>query len=102
MLIDNYLVLGSFAITVALLVLTPNKHSASYVFGTVTDGSGWNSKGFSFFIGYLSVAWTMTDYDATAHLSEELHNPAISGPVAIVQAVVVTWVSNSETETDKS
>lgn len=28
-----------------------------------------------------------------AHLSEELHNAAISGPVAIFQAVLVTWVS---------
>jgi amino acid transporter len=34
----------------------------------------------------------MTDYDATAHLSEELQNAAISGPVAIFQAVLVTWV----------
>jgi hypothetical protein len=45
------------------------------------DGSGWGSKGFSFLLGYgchnlsepittntlsfLSVAWTMTDYDGT-------------------------------------
>ncbi|KAI1619411.1 putative amino-acid permease [Exophiala viscosa] len=83
---------ASIAITIALLVLTPNKLPASDVFSNVTDGSGWNSKGFSFFLGYLSVAWTMTDYDATAHLSEELHNAAISGPVAIFQAVLVTWV----------
>ncbi|KAK5262812.1 polyamine transporter tpo5, partial [Exophiala xenobiotica] len=34
----------------------------------------------------------MTDYDATAHISEELHNAAVSGPVAIFQAVLVTWV----------
>ncbi|KIW60240.1 hypothetical protein PV05_00472 [Exophiala xenobiotica] len=85
-------ILGSVAVTIALLVLTDNKHSASYVFGHVSDGSGWGSRGFSYLIGYLSVAWTMTDYDATAHISEELHNAAISGPVAIFQAVLVTWV----------
>jgi amino acid transporter len=85
-------VAGAVAITIALLVLTKDKHSANYVFGTVEDGSGWDSKGFSFLIGYLSVAWTMTDYDATAHLSEELHNAAISGPVAIFEAVLITWV----------
>jgi hypothetical protein len=103
------------AVTIALLVLTDNKHSASYVFGHVSDGSGWGSRGFSYLIGYLSVAWTMTDYDATvrrldiprrrhasiltlyrqAHISEELHNAAVSGPVAIFQAVLVTWVSFS-------
>ncbi|KAK9802319.1 putative Amino acid permease, variant [Seiridium cardinale] len=83
--------IGSVAISVALIVLLPDKPPASKVFGDVIDGSGWNSKGFSFLIGYLSVAWTMTDYDATGHISEELHSAAISGPVAIFQAVLVPW-----------
>ncbi|OKL56163.1 hypothetical protein UA08_08457 [Talaromyces atroroseus] len=84
--------IASVAISIAILVLTPNKLPASKVFGTITDGSGWNNKGLSFLIGYLSVAWTMTDYDATAHMSEELKNAAMSGPVAIFQAVLFTWV----------
>lgn len=58
-------ILGTIAISIVLLVLTPNKLSASAVFGRVIDGSGWNSSGFSYLIGYLSVAWTMTDLDAT-------------------------------------
>ncbi|CAJ2503778.1 Uu.00g111720.m01.CDS01 [Anthostomella pinea] len=85
-------VIGSVVISIALLVLTPNKLPASEVFGNVIDGSGWNSEGFSFRIGYLSVAWTMTDYDATAHMSEEQQNAAASGPVAIVQAIIISWV----------
>ena len=85
---------GAVAISTALLVLTKDKHSASYVFGTVEDRSGWNSKGFSFLIGYLSVAWTMTDYDATGHIIEEVRSAAISGPVAIFEAVLITWASN--------
>lgn len=59
------LVLASIVICVVLLVLTPNKQSASWVFTHVTDGSGWGSQGFSFLLGFLSVAWTMTDYDGT-------------------------------------
>lgn len=62
------------------------------MFGTVTDRSGWGNRGFSFLLRYLSVAWTMTGYDATTHMSEELHNAAISGPVAIFQAVLITWL----------
>lgn len=58
----TYIVLASIAMCIALLVLTPDKHTAADVFGQVTDGSGWNSKGFSFLIGFLSVSWTMTDY----------------------------------------
>lgn len=85
-------VLASLAMVIALLVLTPDKHSASDVFGSVIDGSGWNSKGFSFMIGFLSVAWTMTDYDATTHMSEETKDAAIRGPVAITQAVMISGV----------
>lgn len=58
-------VLASVAISIALLVLTPEKQSARWVFTHFTDGSGWGNKGFSFLLGFLSVAWTMTDYDGT-------------------------------------
>jgi hypothetical protein len=58
-------VLASIGICIALLVLTPDKQSATWVFTHVTDGSGWGSKGFSFLLGFISVAWTMTDYDGT-------------------------------------
>ncbi|KZF21759.1 amino acid permease, variant [Xylona heveae TC161] len=81
---------ASVGICVALLVLTPEKQSARWVFTEVTDGSGWSSKGFSFLLGFLSVAWTMTDYDGTTHMSEETHDAAIRGPVAINAAVLVS------------
>ncbi|KAI9801719.1 MAG: hypothetical protein M1833_002401 [Piccolia ochrophora] len=86
-------VLATIAICVALLVLTPNKQSATWVFTHVTDGSGWGSRGFSFLLGFLSVAWTMTDYDGTTHMSEETHDAAIRGPVAIRMAVLVSGVA---------
>jgi amino acid transporter len=59
------------ACCVALLAVTDNKHTASYVFTHVESGSGWTPLGFSFLFGFLSVSWTMTDYDATAHITEE-------------------------------
>lgn len=67
--IFHLLVLVSCAI--ALLVMTDNKHSATYVFTDVDSTSGWKPTGFSFLFGFLSVSWTMTDYDATAHITEE-------------------------------
>ncbi|KAI9653233.1 MAG: hypothetical protein M1821_007664 [Bathelium mastoideum] len=91
-------ILASIGICIALLILTPNKQSATWVFTHVTDGSGWGSKGFSFFLGFLSVAWTMTDYDGTTHMSEETHDAAIRGPTAIRAAVLVSglvgWMLN--------
>ncbi|KAI9676819.1 MAG: hypothetical protein M1817_006658 [Caeruleum heppii] len=83
-------ILASISICIALLILTPNKQSAKWVFTNVTDGSGWGSKGVSFLLGFLSVAWTMTDYDGTTHMSEETHDAAIRGPVAIRAAVLVS------------
>lgn len=85
-------ILASIGICIALLVLTPNKPSAAWVFTHVTDGSGWGSKTFSFLLGFISVAWTMTDYDGTTHMSEETHDAAIRGPVAIRTAVLVSGV----------
>jgi amino acid transporter len=57
--------------SIALLVLTKDKHDATYVFTNVESASGWSPVGFSFLFGFLSVSWTMTDYDATAHITEE-------------------------------
>ncbi|KAF9251200.1 hypothetical protein DTO013E5_1789 [Penicillium roqueforti] len=81
---------ATICICIALLTLTPNLQPASWVFGHFTDGSGWGSKVFSFFLGFLSVAWTMTDYDGTTHMSEETHDAAVRGPVAIQTAVLVS------------
>ena len=67
--IFHVLVLISCAI--ALLVKATPKHDAHYVFTDVTSTSGWTPVGFSFLFGFLSVSWTMTDYDATAHITEE-------------------------------
>ncbi|KAJ5236823.1 hypothetical protein N7489_006914 [Penicillium chrysogenum] len=39
---------------------------------------------------FLSVAWTMTDYDGTTHMSEETHDAAVRGPIAIQTAVLVS------------
>ncbi|KAJ5709515.1 hypothetical protein N7493_010849 [Penicillium malachiteum] len=83
---------ATIAICIALIYLTPDKQPASWVFTHFTDGSGWGSKTFSFFLGFLSVAWTMTDYDGTTHMSEETHDAAVRGPVAIRTAVFVSGV----------
>lgn len=64
-------VLVLISCSIALLVMTENKHTAKYVFTDVDSVSGWEPKGFAFLFGFLSVSWTMTDYDATAHITEE-------------------------------
>jgi len=89
-------------IIIVLLATTPRSemHSASYVFGgegVINSTGGWPS-GIAFLLGLLSVQWTMTDYDASAHISEEVKRAAYAAPAAIFIAVIGTgllgWLFN--------
>ncbi|SMQ51534.1 unnamed protein product [Zymoseptoria tritici ST99CH_3D7] len=83
-------ILATIAICIALPLSTPDLRSWQFVFTDFRASSGWSSIGFSFLLGFLSVAWVMTDYDGTTHLSEETHDAAVRGPLAIRLAVAVS------------
>ncbi|KAG9315604.1 APC amino acid permease [Chiua virens] len=88
---------ATFLIIILLLAMTPRSdmHPASYVFGAdglVNGTGGWNN-GISFLLGLLSVQWTMTGYDCTAHISEELRRAAYAAPAAIFIATVGTGIA---------
>ncbi|KAH9922202.1 APC amino acid permease [Fomitopsis serialis] len=91
---------ATIIIIIVLLAMTPRSemHAASYVFGSdgiVNQTGGWNT-GLAFLFGLLSVQWT--DYDATAHISEEVKRAAYAAPSAIFIAVIGTgligWILN--------
>ena len=77
---------------ITLLVMCKTKHSSTYVWTNVTPDSGWTPGGWSFLFGFLSVSWTMTDYDATAHIAEEIKNPELKAPWAISTALGFTYI----------
>ncbi|KAH9837778.1 APC amino acid permease [Rhodofomes roseus] len=93
---------ATIIIIIVLLAMTPRSemHAASYVFGSdgiVNQTGGWNT-GLAFLFGLLSVQWTVSDYDATAHISEEVKRAAYAAPSAIFIAVIGTgligWILN--------
>ncbi|KAF8654784.1 hypothetical protein AX16_003439 [Volvariella volvacea WC 439] len=93
---------ATFIIIITLLAKTPRSemHPASYVFGSqgiINQATGWDT-GIAFLFGLLSVQWTDKDYDATAHISEEVKRAAYAAPSAIFIAVVGTgligWLLN--------
>jgi amino acid transporter len=53
------------------------------------------SPGYSFLIGLLLAQWTLTGYDASAHVSEETVNPRKNAPWGIFLAVVISVVFGS-------
>ncbi|VDB94036.1 unnamed protein product [Peniophora sp. CBMAI 1063] len=87
---------ATIIIIIVLLATTPRHemHPAPYVFGSqgiVNETNGWPD-GLAFLLGLLSVQWTMTGYDATAHITEEVRRAAYVAPAAIFIAVIGTGV----------
>ncbi|PLW57064.1 hypothetical protein PCANC_01934 [Puccinia coronata f. sp. avenae] len=83
---------ATFTIILALCLSGPPKQTFEYVFTNIVNRTGWDSTPLAFMMGILSAEWTLSDYDATAHISEEIRNPAVVAPLAIVTAVGVTGV----------
>jgi amino acid permease (GABA permease) len=76
---------------VAVLVFVPSHHaSASYVFSSTFNSTGWHSTLYVLLLGLLLAQYTFTGYDASAHMTEETHNAARSGPRGIVMSIVVS------------
>ncbi|MDE2282934.1 MAG: amino acid permease [Actinomycetales bacterium] len=89
------------AIIVVLLYAAPSSHahqSVSFVFGSAgwhafSGLSGFSAPFYVFLLGLLVAQYTFTGYDASAHVTEETHNAAISGPKGIVSSIWVSWIA---------
>merc|ERR1712000_51262 len=80
-------------ILVTLLVLADDKRSAEYVFSHYdASASGWPS-GWSFFVGLLQAAYTLTGYGMVAAMCEEVQNPEREVPRAIVLSVFAAGIT---------
>ena len=52
-----------------------------------------NGSGRDFAVGLLLACWTFTGYDASAHVSEETHDPSRNAPWGMVLAVLVSGIA---------
>jgi amino acid transporter len=91
-------VLGVAAIVIILIAVPSHHASVSYVFGTRTFGSF--SHGMYWFyvlpLGFLLTMYTITGYDASAHVSEETRGANDSAPKGVWRSVfysaVIGWI----------
>jgi len=91
---------GTTALVIAILAAAPKHQSAHFVFQTFIDntgldGVGWGQRASNAYvavIGILLAQYTLTGFDASAHMTEETRNVAMSGPVGIVTAIGVSAV----------
>jgi amino acid permease (GABA permease) len=79
---------------VAVLAFVPDHHqSAGFVFGHFVNNTGWGSTFYVALLGLLLAQYTFTGYDASAHMTEETHDAARSGPRGIVMSILVSLVA---------
>jgi amino acid transporter len=88
------------AVIVLILAFVPSHHaSLSYVFGARRNVSGFGNHMYWYYVlplGFLLTMYTITGYDASAHVSEETHGAATEAPKGIWRSVfysaVIGWI----------
>lgn len=87
---------GITAICIAVLAKAPTHQPASFVFGRFYDGTGsesddgWSIRASPAYValcGALLSQYTLTGFDASAHLSEETKKASWSAPIGVVSSV---------------
>jgi amino acid permease (GABA permease) len=82
------------AVIVGVLAFVPDNHqSASFVFTEFVNNTGWQSSLYVALIGLLLAQYTLTGYDASAHMTEETRDASTAGPRGIVMSIVVSVVA---------
>ncbi|MDX6209975.1 MAG: hypothetical protein QOE24_2366, partial [Frankiales bacterium] len=87
--------IGTVVLVVLLFAMPTHTTSLSDVLTKTNNATGFSGNGFltSFWVGLVGLMlaqYTITGFDASAHMTEETHDAARSGPRGIVTAI---WVS---------
>jgi len=85
---------------VLVLIIVPDDHqSVGYVFGETINNSGFSGQNFGDFmflyvfgIGLLMAQYTITGYDASAHMAEETRQASRTAAIGMVMSVVASVV----------
>lgn len=81
-------------VIVGVLAFVPDNHqSASFVFGEFVNNTGWGSSIYVALLGLLLAQYTLTGFDASAHMTEETHDASRSGPWGIVRSIIVSIIA---------
>ncbi|MCJ1466956.1 hypothetical protein MMC07_005578 [Pseudocyphellaria aurata] len=88
--------IGVACFAIAILAKAPTHQSARFVFATFYDGTGdpgWSVRASSAYVavcGVLMSQYTITGFDASAHLSEETLNASWSAPLGVLMSISVS------------
>jgi amino acid transporter len=85
--------MSGVALIVVVLLVVPTEHqSVEFVFTETINNSGFSDNAFWFVfgIGLLMAQYTVTGYDASAHMSEETRDASRASARGMVMAVVMS------------
>ncbi|KAK8938261.1 hypothetical protein KSP40_PGU003529 [Platanthera guangdongensis] len=87
-------VLGVFVLMILIPCVATERASSKFVFthfNTETD-AGIHNKFYIFVLGLLMSQYSLTGYDASAHMSEETKSADINGPRGIISAIGISII----------
>ncbi|KAL2324144.1 hypothetical protein Fmac_023202 [Flemingia macrophylla] len=87
-------VLGVFVLMIVIPSVATERASAKFVFTyfNTENGDGISSRPYIFLLGVLMSQYTLTGFDASAHMSEETKDADSNGPKGIISAVGISIV----------
>ncbi|KAL5140098.1 Amino-acid permease BAT1 [Glycine soja] len=85
---------GVFVLMIVIPSVATERASAKFVFThfNAENGEGINSKPYIFLLGLLMSQYTLTGFDASAHMTEETKDADRNGPKGIISAVGISIV----------
>ncbi|XP_028758143.1 amino-acid permease BAT1 homolog [Neltuma alba] len=86
--------LGVFLLMILIPSVATERASAKFVFThfNTDNGEGIKSRGYIFLLGLLMSQYTLTGYDASAHMTEETKNADRNGPRGIISAIGISII----------
>jgi amino acid transporter len=92
-------VIGVAAIVLVLIFVPDGHQSFSFVFGHRINQSGFSGSMFWFYVlplGFLLTQYTITGFDASAHISEETHGASTAAAKGVWRSIfysaVIGWI----------
>ncbi|KAK7390895.1 hypothetical protein VNO78_19081 [Psophocarpus tetragonolobus] len=87
-------VLGVFVLMIVIPCVATERASAEFVFTNFNteNGNGISSKPYIFLLGLLMSQYTLTGFDASAHMTEETKDADRNGPKGIISAVGISII----------
>lgn len=86
--------LGVFVLMIVIPLVATERASAKFVFThfNTENDAGIHSKLYIFVLGLLMSQYTLTGYDASAHMTEETKNADVNGPKGIISSIGISII----------